>query len=348
MSCPIDVITGFIQLTGPIPQTTLNSQKQTGPHLLELSIGPTSTPPSISVTNINDINNECYYNGKKYISPDIKICKLLHSGYILPGMSGAPSAEMIISFSGSDPSGILLCFPLFTGRAENDTYLNQVIDKPDTTSITTLDSIFVNQPSLAYKTCFEMQDHTVKSGELYVFVFPKGIHLSDQQYQKLMKMTGTLPVYNLSPAIRNMLPTVNKSTIVNGLKQVITTSTEGQIQIVPVATCDKEFEKKFQYFIQAPKIRSTSTSTSTSSSSNGINATKQYKCVPLNKYVKQTTNDIALKDAIGSYDETIKADSTSKIDDPKNILIMESVIAGAIALTAMAGLAYVIYKILPD
>jgi hypothetical protein len=145
-----------------------------------------------------------------------------------------------------------------------------------------------------------------------------------------------------------MLPTVNKSTIVNGLKQVITTSTEGQIPIVPVATCDKEFEKKFQYFIQAPKIRSTSTSTSTSSSSNGINATKQYKCVPLNKYVKQTTNDIALKDAIGSYDETIKADSTSKIDDPKNILIMESVIAGAIALTAMAGLAYVIYKILPD
>ena len=99
MSCPIDVITGFIQLQGPIPQTTLNSQKQIGPHPLELSIGPTSTPPSISVTNINDINNECYYNGKKYISPDIKICKLLHSGYILPGMSGAPSAEMIISFS---------------------------------------------------------------------------------------------------------------------------------------------------------------------------------------------------------------------------------------------------------
>jgi hypothetical protein len=344
MSCPIDVITGFIQLTGPIPQTTLNSQKQTGPHLLELSIGPTSTPPSISVTNINDINNECYYNGKKYISPDIKICKLLHSGYILPGMSGEPSAEMIISFSGSDPSGILLCFPLFTGRAENDTYLNQVIDKPDTTSITTLDSIFVNQPSLAYKTCFEMQDHTVKSGELYVFVFPKGIHLSDQQYQKLMKITGTLPAYTLSPAIRNMLPTVNKSTIVNGLKQVITTSTEGQIPIVPVATCDKEFEKKFQYFIEAPKIRSTSTSKSTSTT----RPTSQYKCVPLNKYVKVSNKDKSLEEVLRSYDETKKVNTSNSMSDPKNILIMESVIAGAIALTAMAGLAYVIYKILPD
>ena len=346
MSCPIDVITGFIQLQGPIPQTTLNSQKQIGPHPLQLIVGPLSTPPLIYGTNIDDINNECHYRGKKYIQNDIQICKLLHSGYILHGMRDEPSAEIIISFSGSDPSGILLCFPLFAGHAENDTYLNQVIDKPDTTSITTLDSIFVNQVSLAYKTCFEMLDQTVKSRELYVFVFPRGIHLSDQQYQKLMKMTGTLPMYNLSPAIRDMLPTVNKSTIVNGLKQVITTSTTGQIPIVPVATCDKEFEKKFQYFVQAPVKLSAIT---TSSSSNEINATKQYKCVPLNKYVKQTTNDKALKDVLGEYDKNAKADATSNsISDPKNILIMEATIAGAVALTVMAGLAYAIYKVVSD
>lgn len=350
MSCPIDVITGFIQLQGPIPQTTLNAKKRDS-HPLQLQAGPRTTPPSISGKQINDnASNSCCFTTnttEKYALIDIQICQLLHKGYILPGMSGDPAAELILSFSGLN-NVILLCLPLFTGRSENDAYLTQVIDQPNTTSIITFDSMFVNQPSLGYTTCFELvKQGVVSSSELYAFVFPKGIHLTNSNYQKMMTAIGTLPVYGLSPAIRNNSDTVSASTIVNGSKQILSKSPDGKLPIVQIASCDTVFDNKFMYYIKGP-IKSKSSSATTSSSSNGINATKQYKCVPLNKYVKQTTNDIALKDAIGSYDETIKADSTSKIDDPKNILIMESVIAGAIAFTAMAGLAYVIYKILPD
>jgi hypothetical protein len=45
--------------------------------------------------------------------------------------------------------------------------------------------MFVNQPSLGYTTCFELVNQgVVSSSELYVFVFPKGIHLTNSSYQK--------------------------------------------------------------------------------------------------------------------------------------------------------------------
>ena len=354
MSCPIDVITGFIQLQGPIPQTTLNSQKQIGPHPLQLIVGPRTTSPLISGKQINDnASNSCSFitnTAEKYGLIDIQICELLHKGYILPGMTGTPTAELILSFSGPNNVIILMCLPLFNiGRSENDAYLNQVIDsEPQTTSIITFDSMFANQPSLGYTNCYEWVDNnTVQSSNLHIFVFPKGIHLTNSNYSKLMKMIGTLPVYGLSPAIRNSFATVSASTIVNGSKQLSSTSTDGKLPIVQIASCDNVFKNKFMYYIKGP-IKSSSSST-TSSSSNKINATKQYKCVPLNKYVKQTTNDKALKDVLGEYDKNAKADATSNsISDPKNILIMEATIAGAVALTAMAGLAYAIYKVVSD
>ncbi len=354
MSCPIDVITGFIQLQGPIPQTTLDLKKKDS-HPLQVQAGPRTTPPSISGKQINDnASNSCCFTtntNEKYALIDIQICELLHKGYILPGMTGTPTAELILSFSGPNNVIILMCLPLFNiGRSENDAYLNQVIDsEPQTTSIITFDSMFANQPSLGYTNCYEWVDknNTVQSSNLHIFVFPKGIHLTNSNYSKLMKMIGTLPAYGLSPAIRNNFDTVSASTIVNGSKQISSKSADGKLPIVQIASCDNVFENKFMYYIKGP-IKSSSRST-TSSSSNEINATKQYKCVPLNKYVKQTTNDKALKDVLGEYDKNAKADATSNsISDPKNILIMEATIAGAVALTVMAGLAYAIYKVVSD
>lgn len=349
MSCPIDVITGFIQLQGPIPQTTLDLKKKDS-HPLQLQAGTLSTSPSISGKQINDnASNSCCFTtntNEKYALIDIQICELLHKGYILPGMSGTPTAELILSFSGPNNVIILMCLPLFNiGRSENDAYLNQVIDsEPQTTSIITFDSMFVNQPSLEYKTCFELvKQGVVNSSELYAYVFPKGIHLTNSNYSKLMKMIGTLPVYGLSPAIRNNSDTVSASTIVNGSKQISSTSPDGKLPIVQIASCDNVFENKFMYYIKGP-VKSKSSST-TSSGSNEINATKQYKCVPLNKYVKQTTNDKALKDVLGSYDETVRADGTPKIDDAKSILVMESLIGSMIVIFAIAIPAYAIYKI---
>jgi hypothetical protein len=344
--CDINGNTGFIQLRGTISQSTLNSKKISGSHPIQLQVGPRSTPPSISGKQINDLaSNSCSFRTNAtelYTLVDIKICSPLHTGYNLPDMNGTPSAEMILSFS-RDHKGVLLCLPLFnTNRSDNDAYLNEVIDQTQTTSIVTFDSMFVNQPSIGYTTCFEKIDSQsiVQTGELHIFVFPKGIHLSDSMYQKLMTKVGTLVVYNLPPAIRDFLPTVSASTIVNGSKQISSQSTDGQIPIVQIESCN--IGNIFTYHVQGPSLSNQSSSSNNTVSSGSTPS--QYKCVPFSKYITQHPTDPALKDVIASYNNTVKADDSS-ILDPKNILIMEATIASTIAFTAIAGLVYAIYKI---
>lgn len=356
--CPIDVITGFIQLQGPIPQTILDSNKQNGSHPLQLNVGTRSTSPSISGKLINDTGNSCSFTTntvEKYGLVDIQICELLHKGYILPGMNGTPTAELILSFSGPNNVIILMCLPLFnTGRSENDAYLNQVIDsEPQTTSIITFDSMFANQPSLGYTNCYEWVDknNTVQSSQLHIFVFPKGIHLTNSNYSKLMKIIGTLPVYGLSPAIRNNFATVSASTIVNGSKQLSSTSTDGKLPIVQIASCDGEFTTKFMYYVQGPttNLSNRSKKVASSGSNSGSNSASQYKCVPFSKYVTQHPNDPALKEVIGSYANTVSANSNPNSTlDPKNILGMESIIGALIAVLVIAIPAYTVYKMSSD
>jgi hypothetical protein len=168
-----------------------------------------------------------------------------------------------------------------------------------------------------------------------------------------MTMIGTLPVYNLSPAIRNFLPTVSASTIVNGLKQVSSTSTDGQLPIVQIASCDAEFTTKFDYYVQGLNKQSKSNAANTGSKNH---TNSQYKCVPFSKYNENTTSkdtyvnitntDPNMNDIIASYDNTVRADGNPNSTlDPKNILAMEANIGSVVALLAVIAIPIIVYKI---
>jgi len=355
---------GFIELTGPIAQSKLDFIRVNSYHPIHTAFGARSTPATISYNRINDIsNNSCTYQGNSYTLIDIQICQLLHKGFGLPAINDTASAEMILTFSGSDPAGILICFPIYnTGVSNNDEYLNQVIDQPLTTNVT-LESLFKDQ-SLAYRTNFDIDTSngtntkSTDTSSLYIVVFPNGIHLEGSKYQKLMGMIGTLPVYTIPPVVRNGLPTVKKSEIVNGARRPTQISTKGEINSSSIATCNKEFTDKFEHFIKPPvSVKATATS---STASCPLYPTSQYKCVPFNQYnssmdpknafVRVTKNDAHL-----TLDNTIKYnDMQSKqpinpnsiqldkiADFEEGIAITATVIAG---ILFMAGVWFAITK----
>jgi len=172
--CPADATSGFIQLTGPITQTKLNqiSQKR---HPFRTSFTPRTTPATLAQFHISDnANNTCIVNHVTYTVIDIQICKPVHTGYLLPGTTESPSAEMIVSCTAANEvSGMLLCVPIYnTGSARNNQYLSQVIHQPNTINIATLDTVFINQPSFRYRTCFEtIHPQNGPSTQVSMFMF---------------------------------------------------------------------------------------------------------------------------------------------------------------------------------
>jgi hypothetical protein len=135
MYCPPDVNTGFIQLVGPIQQQDLNNITVKN-YPLSISFAPRTTIPTLIGNRIDEsTENTCTYKGKRFSLVDIQICSVTNKGYILPGQSKEPVAELIMSFSannnGSDLSqlsGILLCVPIYdSGNPSHSEYLNQLI-----------------------------------------------------------------------------------------------------------------------------------------------------------------------------------------------------------------------------
>ena len=138
MSCPSDVNTGFIQLSGPILQTDLNSITVKS-YPLYTSFAPRTTVPSLIGNRIDETtttDNTCTYKGKKFNLLDVQICSVMHKGYVLPGQTTTPVAELILTYSPNssasdrnDLSGILLCVPIYdSGTPHHDEYMNQLID----------------------------------------------------------------------------------------------------------------------------------------------------------------------------------------------------------------------------
>lgn len=136
MFCPSDVNTGIIQLVGPIKQMDLNSITVKS-YPLSLSFAPRTTIPSLIGNRIDETTeNTCTYKGQRFSLIDVQICSVLNKGYILPGETNEPVAELVISFSAnktaqelSSLSGILLCVPIYdTGSPSHADYLNQLID----------------------------------------------------------------------------------------------------------------------------------------------------------------------------------------------------------------------------
>jgi hypothetical protein len=136
MFCPSDVNSGFIELVGPIQQPDLNNITVKS-YPLSISFAPRTTIPTLLGNRIDEsTENTCTYKGKRFSLVDVQICSVTNKGYILPGETNRPVAELIISFSANKPpgdlaelSGILLCVPIYdTGNVGHSDYLNQLIE----------------------------------------------------------------------------------------------------------------------------------------------------------------------------------------------------------------------------
>ena len=342
---------GIINLSGAISQIKLNELTVNGYHPINTAFGELKTVPTIVGNKINDpSSNSCTYNGNTYTLVEIQICKSLHEGYKLPNMNDTPSAEMVLSFSGNNNNfaGILLCFPIYnTGVSDHDAYLNQIINHSESTKLATLASVLEKQPSLGYSTHFE----TVKSNKtnlnnLYIFVFPNGIHLSDVNYQKLVSQTGALQQFTLHPAIRNGLPSVAKSKIVDEVRKPIKISDNGNIEIKNMASCNKDFIDKFEYYPKPPT--SVASKIDTQQQSQDYTAS-QYKCVPFNNYtIDPNTKKVRVKTTEESLAEKMKNNPSAKTDvktdvkiDTERIIVIA---AASVTVVIAGGLLYLVYK----
>jgi len=303
MSCPLGVNTGFIQLAGPISQTIINSITVKS-YPLSISFAPRKTVPSLIGNKIDETtDNTCTYKGRKFSLIDVQICAVLHSGYITPTVSSSPAAELIMSFAANNAandlsalSGILLCIPIYSsGYPSYNTYLEDIINRSDTATVSTLESLFyqsaddITQHSLSYKTCFETVDasNTVHSKGLYAVIFPQGIHLTSTAYQALIQqLGGTLPSYMIPPAIRNANATVKTFRVdTNGAKIPDTTSPDGIINIVTVSTSTDDFKNHFEYFTLPPRLPTGA------GNQQKYFKTTQYKCVPFNQFTDLSGTD---------------------------------------------------------
>lgn len=295
MACPADVNTGWIQITGAIPQASLNSITVKS-HPVTISFGPRTTPPTLSGNQIEEsaTANSCIYKSKPYQLNNIQICKVCNQGYQLPGFS-TPRAELILSFvpSGtasnlSELSGILLCLPIYESSvSHHHAYLQQLIDTPNPSAkVPTLESLFyegkedMRQTSLAYQTCFEtMNGSAFQSRSLYVIVFPNGIELTPASYAGLIaKIGGTLKQYAIPIAIRGTDPTLKTYHFDAGVKTMDTTSTDGYLYTTPISSSSDDFIHRFTYYSKPPKP-----SSSTDSITTPYYKTSQYKCMPFNQ-----------------------------------------------------------------
>jgi len=136
MFCPPDVNTGFCQLVGPILQSDLNNITIKS-YPLSISFAPRTTIPTLIGNRIDEsTENTCTFKGQKFSLVDVQICSVANQGYILPGHTDIPVAELILSFSANNGvqdlstlSGILMCVPIYdTGTPSHGDYLNQLID----------------------------------------------------------------------------------------------------------------------------------------------------------------------------------------------------------------------------
>jgi hypothetical protein len=316
MFCPSDVNTGFINIVGPISQQDLNTITVKS-YPLSVSFKPRTTIPSLLGNRIDEstgIENTCTYRGKRFNLADVQICSVLSKGYILPGIRTEPVAELVLSFSANNAaadceslSGILLCVPIYdSGTPNHNAYLDRIID-PDNkdyiqtnnkSAVPNLESIFygwkgdTTQTSIAYKTCFETINATnnlPQSRSLYVVVFPNGITLRADIYQKLKTKFNTAnsyPSYSVPASIRGGDPTLKSYKLNNqGNKVPTIISTDGNIYLTPLSSCTDDFKHRFEYFTLPPRS-SSSTSTSTdkwNSEQCPYYKTNQYKCVPFNQ-----------------------------------------------------------------
>lgn len=353
--CPLGALSGLVKLTGPITQQILFNISTNDSPPLQLSIGARSTPPSLLSGNINDTtNNSCIYKNKKYDIINIQLCLPQHTGYKLPSRSDSPSAEMIITCHNpsANPEIILLCVLIYnTGTASNDIYMRTVLHHNNTEiTTTTLESIFTEeQPSFGYSTCFQTQQNTeiIKSYNLYVLVFPKGIYLNNQDYATISSSISSLTSYTV-PSNITTRPIISSYTLNNSGIQ----PTDNQkMYTTTILTSSNDFQYKYEYFMK--EIIPLTSGTERKK----YYKTSQYKCVPFNREENLQFRTGQIYVTPGETNDSLQTvlDRNNIVKTKENYNVAQAnivgdniskVIGGIIIVLAACGIFYT-YKALP-
>lgn len=367
--CPIDVQTGFIQLSGPITQDALTSIQVTSAPFTA-SFAPRQNKPRIQNTFIDDgTNNTILYNSVRYqLDNLIQICKPTHSGYSLPGATSSrpPEMELILTFTnmnagGSYPTGILVILPIYVSEysvSHHANYLLQFLG--DAYPVATLQSLFstgndidINMKALSYMTGIDIVEQNNKANRTYLrcFYFSKGIEIAPREYAQLKALmtandTQAIPNFHLPFILRyNSGKTVLEYTIRDGQKVPTNMSDTGQVARMQLSTASQEFRSKFQYFTK-PILMTTKDGGTTCP----YYPTSKYKCVPFNALRDLSGNQVVpggvtldsvindKKNAVASVSGTsIGTDTTGVTNAFKWLGIAIAIIVGLILL---AGLIY--------
>jgi hypothetical protein len=181
----------------------------------------------------------------------------------------------------------------------------------------TLQSLFYSsksnttpQSSLAYVTTFDTVDGNKKitsTKNLYIVVFPVGIHMTSAAYQQLIlqmrsgnsSITDALLPYYVPIGIRNTERTVQTFTIdKTGNKVPVIVSNKGEISIEQISSCgNPTFKNRFQWFISPPFVQSKSFRSPFNSEKCPYYKTSQYKCVPFDQLHDLSGNNADPQDA---------------------------------------------------
>ena len=262
-------------------------------------------------------------------------------------------------------SGILLCVPIYdSGTPNHNTYLDRIIDPDNKDYVQTnkptvpnLESIFygwkgdTTQTSIAYKTCFEtinMTNNLPNSKSLYVVVFPNGITLKSDIYQKLktkLNVTSSYPSYSVPASIRGGDPTLKKYRFDNGKKIPEIISTDGNIYSTPLSSCNDEFKHRYEYFTLPPRSSSASSPNKWNSEQCPYYKTNQYKCVPFNQSKDLSGNLVVPgnKTLDTVLSEREQAQKNANSGDSSSASLSTEDMEGIIALVAGVAIAAVVF-----
>lgn len=211
-----------------------------------------------------------------------------------------------------------------------------------------------SQTSFAYKTCFETvnTNNQLQYKSIYVFVFPNGINLTQQNFENLrLRMNNTLRDYEVPPAIKGPEPTLYTYKMNDGNKIINTTSTTGNLYKTSISICTNEFKDRIEYFTNPPllAVSDKSKSLQLGNSPNLLRTldqcnyykTTQYKCVPFDQlrdlsgeYVipgDVTMDDIMKKQKQTNENQSQKVIPSVSLDVGDMEEIIGYVIAGSLA-----------------
>lgn len=164
----------------------------------------------------------------------------------------------------------------------------QIPNAEDKNKVANLQTIFYDsekdttQASFAYKTCFETSaNNALTSRSLYIVVFPNGIDILPQDLQVLLlQLGGSLKPFECPPALRNAEDTLYSYRFNdNGVKNMLSSSTDGLMYHVPISSVSSEFKERFEFFTKPPRLPTAKFNSEVCP----YYKTEQYKCVPFNQ-----------------------------------------------------------------